>query len=103
MPATLRAPAHPVTSTPVLSVNDLTVEFRTGAGVVRAVSDVAFDLYPGETLGIVGESGSGKSVSVLSLLGLVPQPPARLVSGTVMLGDRDLLRLGRRELRRVRG
>ena len=88
---------------PVLSIRDLTVEFDTDDGVVRAVTDVGYDLYPGETLGIVGESGSGKSVSTMSLLGLIPRPPGRIVSGTAMFDGQDLLKLRTRDLRRIRG
>ncbi len=57
---------------PILSIRDLTVEFETEDGIVQAVTDVTYDLYPGEMLGVVGESGSGKSVSVMSVLGLIP-------------------------------
>jgi oligopeptide/dipeptide ABC transporter ATP-binding protein len=88
---------------PVLSIRDLVVEFVTDDGVVHAVDGVSYDLLPGETLGIVGESGSGKSVSTLALLGLIPRPPGRIVSGTAMFKGRDLLKLKKRELRRVRG
>ncbi|HEY7422242.1 MAG TPA: ABC transporter ATP-binding protein [Gaiellaceae bacterium] len=88
---------------PLLSISDLVVEFKTEDGIVHAVDGVSYDLYPGEILGIVGESGSGKSVSTLALLGLIPQPPGRIVSGTAMFKGRDLLRLKKRELRRVRG
>src|SRR3954447_18739258 len=88
---------------PVLSIKDLVVEFKTEDGIVHAVDGVSYDLFPGETLGIVGESGSGKSVSTLALLGLIPQPPGRIVSGTAMFQGRDLLKLRKRELRRVRG
>src|SRR6476646_541377 len=88
---------------PVLSIRDLVVEFKTEDGVVHAVDGVSYDLFPGEILGIVGESGSGKSVSTLALLGLIPQPPGRIVSGTAMFKGQDLLRLKKRELRRVRG
>jgi oligopeptide/dipeptide ABC transporter ATP-binding protein len=88
---------------PVLSIRDLVVEFKTEDGVVHAVDGVSYDLFPGETLGIVGESGSGKSVSTLALLGLIPQPPGRIVSGTAMFKGRDLLKLRKKELRRVRG
>jgi oligopeptide/dipeptide ABC transporter ATP-binding protein len=88
---------------PLLSVRDLTVRFDTPEGEVKAVTDVSWDLFPGETLGIVGESGSGKSVSVMSLLQLIPQPPGRIAGGEVRFGDRDLLTLSRRQLRRIRG
>ncbi len=88
---------------PLLSISDLVVEFKTEDGIVHAVDGVSYDLYPGEILGIVGESGSGKSVSTLALLGLIPQPPGRIVSGTAMFKGRDLLTLKKRELRRVRG
>jgi oligopeptide/dipeptide ABC transporter ATP-binding protein len=86
---------------PVLSIKDLTVEFETEDGVVKAVTDVSYDLHPGEVLGVVGESGSGKSVSVMSVLGLIPS--ARIVKGEAVYKDRNLLRLPQRELRRIRG
>jgi oligopeptide/dipeptide ABC transporter ATP-binding protein len=88
---------------PVLSIRDLAVEFRTEDGIVHAVDGISYDVFPGETLGIVGESGSGKSVSTLSILGLIPQPPGRIASGTAMFKGKDLLTLGKRELRRFRG
>ena len=88
---------------PLLSIRDLAVEFKTEDGIVHAVDGVSYDVFPGEMLGIVGESGSGKSVSTLALLGLIPQPPGRIVSGTAMFKDRDLLKLKKRELRRFRG
>src|SRR5205085_331269 len=68
-----------------------------------AVDGVTYDVYPGETLGIVGESGSGKSVSTMSILGLIPQPPGKVVSGEAMFKGRDLLKLSKKQLRRVRG
>jgi oligopeptide/dipeptide ABC transporter ATP-binding protein len=88
---------------PLLSIEDLVVEFKTEDGVVHAVDGVSYELYPGEILGIVGESGSGKSVSTLALLGLIPMPPGRIVSGTATFKGRDLLKLKKRELRKVRG
>ncbi len=88
---------------PLLSIEDLVVEFKTEDGVVHAVDGVSYELFPGEILGIVGESGSGKSVSTLALLGLIPMPPGRIVSGTAMFKGRDLLRLKKKELRKVRG
>ncbi len=88
---------------PVLSIRDLVVEFGTEDGVVHAVDGISYDVFPGETLGIVGESGSGKSVSTLSILGLIPQPPGRIVSGTAMFKGKDLLKLKKKELRKFRG
>lgn len=87
----------------VLSIRDLTVEFDTEDGVVHAVTDVSWDLYPGEVLGVIGESGSGKSVSLLSILGLIPMPPGRIVRGEAVFKGRDLLKLSGRELRQIRG
>ena len=88
---------------PVLSIRDLTVEFGTEDGVVHAVTGVSYDVYPGEVLGIVGESGSGKSVSMLSVLGLIPQPPGRIVEGEATFEGEDLLTMPRRKLRDIRG
>ena len=77
----------------ILSIRDLTVEFETEDGIVHAVTDVSYDLRPGETLGVVGESGSGKSVSMLSMLGLIPMPPGRIVSGEALFNGEDLLKM----------
>ena len=88
---------------PLLSVQDLTVEFDTEDGVVHAVTGVSYDLNAGETLGVVGESGSGKSVSVMSMLGLIPMPPGRIVSGEALYKGRDLLTLPKKELQAIRG
>ncbi len=93
---------HPKTE-PILEVADLVTEFHTPDGVGRAVNGVSFSVHPGETLGIVGESGCGKSVTALSILGLVPSPPGRVVSGTAFLEGRDLLAMSQRELGDVRG
>jgi peptide/nickel transport system ATP-binding protein/oligopeptide transport system ATP-binding protein len=90
-------------ATPVLDVKDLKTVFRTRAGEIHAVNSVSFDLRPGELLGVVGESGSGKSVTMMSLLGLLPSPPAEVREGSVMLGDRDLLKMDEDHLRAVRG
>src|SRR5690606_29244960 len=76
---------------PLLSVSDLRTYFYTRSGVFRAVDGVSFSLERGETLGIVGESGSGKSVTCYSLMGLIPQPPGRIESGTAMFDGVDLL------------
>jgi oligopeptide/dipeptide ABC transporter ATP-binding protein len=88
---------------PILSIKNLAVEFKTDDGIVHAVDDITYDVFPGETLGIVGESGSGKSVSTLSILGLIPQPPGRIVSGTAMFKGKDLLKMKKRQLRAFRG
>jgi oligopeptide/dipeptide ABC transporter ATP-binding protein len=88
---------------PVLSIRNLTVKFDTEDGIVHAVTDVSYDLRPGEVLGVVGESGSGKSVSMLSILRLIPVPPGRIVSGEAILHDEDLLKLPPGRLREVRG
>ena len=88
---------------PILSVRDLTVEFKTEDGIVKAVTGVSYDLFPGETLGVVGESGSGKSVSVMSMLGLIPVPPGRIVAGEALYKGKDLLRMPKRQLRDIRG
>jgi oligopeptide/dipeptide ABC transporter ATP-binding protein len=87
----------------LLSIRDLTVEFRTEDGIVHAVTDVSYDVFPGETVGVVGESGSGKSVSVMSLLGLIPVPPGRIVGGEARFQGRDLLKMRKKELRELRG
>lgn len=90
-------------SRPVLEVFDLQTVFWSRRTRIYAVNGVSFHLNRGELLGVVGESGSGKSVTVMSLMKLLPTPPAEIVSGKVRLGDRDLLSLDPREMRRVRG
>ena len=88
---------------PVLDVRNLKTVFRTRAGEIHAVNSVSFSLRPGELLGVVGESGSGKSVTMMSLLGLLPSPPAEVREGEVMLAGRDLLKATPEGLRKVRG
>ena len=87
----------------LLDVKDLKTHFFTREGVVRAVDGLSFSLEPGQALGIVGESGSGKSVTALSIMGLIPRPPARIVEGSVEYGGRDLTKLSDRALEDVRG
>jgi oligopeptide transport system ATP-binding protein len=87
---------------PLLSIRDLHTEFDTISGPVRAVNGVSYDVLPGQTVGVVGESGSGKSVTVMSVLGLLP-PSARVVGGSAMFGGNDLVKLRERQLERVRG
>ena len=88
---------------PILEIRDLTVEFGTEDGVVHAVEGVSYDLHPGEVLGIVGESGSGKSVSMLSVLGLIPMPPGRITAGEASYKGQDLLKMPAKQLRELRG
>jgi oligopeptide transport system ATP-binding protein len=87
----------------VLSVRNLRTYFDTDDGVVKAVDGVSFDLRRGETLGIVGESGSGKTVTNLSLLRLIPEPPGRIASGQIIFDKKNLLTLGPEEIREIRG
>ncbi|MDQ3822048.1 MAG: ABC transporter ATP-binding protein [Actinomycetota bacterium] len=87
----------------LLEVDDLHTYFHTREGVVRAVDGVSFSVERGKTLGIVGESGCGKSVTALSIMGLIPKPPARIERGSVRFDGRDLTRLSERELEDVRG
>ncbi len=89
--------------TPLLQIKDLRTQFFTPDGVVNAVNGISFNLEEGETLGVVGESGCGKSVSVLSVMRLIPQPPGRIVGGEVWFQGRDLLKLNEEEIRQVRG
>jgi len=88
---------------PLLSVRNLSTEFRTERGTVKAVDDVSFDLSAGETLAIVGESGSGKSVTAMSLLRLIPNPPGRITAGEVVFDGQDLLKLDDASIRAIRG
>ncbi|MFA6450752.1 MAG: ABC transporter ATP-binding protein [bacterium] len=90
-------------SEPVLSIRDLKTQFHTTDGIVRAVDGISFDLQAGKTLGIVGESGCGKSVSHLSYLGLIPQPPGKIVGGQALFNGRELIGMPRGELRKIRG
>jgi len=88
---------------PLLSVRDLTVRFHTLDGIVHAVNGISYTLERGEMLGIVGESGCGKSVSVLAVMGLIPQPPGKIVAGEVLFQGKDLLKLSEDEIQHVRG
>ncbi len=87
----------------LLSVANLTTTFRTGSGEAAAIEDISFDLREGEILGIVGESGSGKSVTALTIMGLLPSPPARVAAGSVVFRGQDLIHLPDAAMRRVRG
>jgi len=95
--------AHPASAEPLLRVEGLTTELALDSGRVRAVDDVSFSIRPGETLGVVGESGCGKSMMALSLLGIVPNPPAIVAGGSAWFEGIDLLSLDDRTLRNIRG
>ena len=87
----------------ILSVNDLRTYFQTEDGVVKAVDGISFELKKGETLGIVGESGSGKSVTNLSVMRLIPEPPGKIVSGDIIFDGADVRKLSIEEMRKIRG
>ncbi|NMA19345.1 MAG: ABC transporter ATP-binding protein [Lentisphaerae bacterium] len=87
----------------LLEVRDLTVEFDTDDGIIRAVDGVSFHLQPGEVLGLVGESGCGKSVTAMSIPRLIPQPPGRICKGEILFSDEDLLQLPISRMRQIRG
>ena len=80
-----------ITAKRILTVEDLKTYFFTRAGVVKAVDGVSFSLHEGEAIGIAGESGCGKSITCLSLLRLVPQPAGQIVSGKIVIEDRNIL------------
>ena len=87
----------------LLEIDGLQTHFFTSAGVVKAVDGISYDVDQGETIAIVGESGCGKSVSALSILRLVADPPGRIVGGSIRFEGRDLLKLSDEEIRKVRG
>ncbi len=87
----------------LLKVNNLKTYFYTHEGVIKAVDAVSFSVREGETLGIVGESGSGKSVTALSIMRLIPQPPGRIVSGEILFEGKNLCSLSEKEMQRIRG
>ncbi|HEV7215142.1 MAG TPA: ATP-binding cassette domain-containing protein, partial [Chloroflexota bacterium] len=83
----------------LLSVQNLRTYFDTRDGTVKAVDGVSFEIRPGETLGLVGESGCGKSVTAMSIMRLVPHPPARTASGAIWFDGRDLLKVSNEQMR----
>jgi peptide/nickel transport system ATP-binding protein/oligopeptide transport system ATP-binding protein len=87
----------------LLHVQGLSTAFMTGRGEITAIEDVSFSLKEGEILGIVGESGSGKSVTALTIMGLLPRPPARIAAGSVKFQGQELTKLSSREMQRIRG
>jgi oligopeptide/dipeptide ABC transporter ATP-binding protein len=102
-PASLPVAAAVAGTEPLLRIAELTVEFKTRAGPIRANDKVSLDIRPGETLGIVGESGSGKSVLCRAILRLLPSPPARVSAEALLFAGRDLMRLDDAAMRAVRG
>jgi peptide/nickel transport system ATP-binding protein len=87
----------------VLEVKNLETSFSLEEGTVKAVSGVSFDVYKGKTLGIVGESGCGKSVTSLSIMRLIPNPPGKVTGGEILYNGKDLLKIGASEMRKIRG
>src|SRR5262249_61434919 len=94
-------PVDPTGRTPVLSVQELSVEFKSDDGIVHAVDNVSFDVHPNETLGIVGESGSGKSVTSIAILGLLPDTAK--ITGQVVFRGENLVGRNDKQLRDIRG
>ncbi|MFQ5472031.1 MAG: ABC transporter ATP-binding protein [Dehalococcoidia bacterium] len=88
---------------PLLKINNLKTHFFTEEGVVKAVDGVTYDVYPSEILGLVGESGCGKSVSALSVLRLIPNPPGKIVDGEIIFEGEDILKMDEDEVRHIRG
>lgn len=87
----------------IIQVRNLSVEFRTDEGTVKAVKNISFDIPRGKTVGLVGESGSGKSVTSLAAMRLIPNPPGRVTSGEILLDGQDLLKLSESQMRDIRG
>ena len=87
----------------ILQIDNLQVQYETDAGVVKAVNGVSFSLKKGKTIGLVGETGAGKTTIALSIMGLLPTPPARVTEGRIQFDDKDLLKMKERERRKIRG
>ena len=88
---------------PLLKIEDLHTQFFTQEGVVNAVNGVNYEVMPGEILGLVGESGCGKTVSALSILRLIPNPPGKITSGKILFDGEDILKMNEEEIRHIRG
>jgi peptide/nickel transport system permease protein len=102
-PDSMSLVAGAATSSPLLSVRDLCVEFHTDAGPIRVTDDVSFDVHAGRIVGLVGESGCGKTVTSMSILRLLPSPPAQIVRGAIEFCGQDLLDANFETMRRIRG
>ncbi|RLF93004.1 ABC transporter ATP-binding protein, partial [Thermococci archaeon] len=87
----------------LLEVSELKTHFFTDDGVVKAVDGVSFSIKEGETFGLVGESGCGKSVTALSIIRLIPDPPGKIIDGKVYLEGEDLVKKSEREMQKIRG
>lgn len=87
----------------ILEVKNLRIYFDTEAGIVKALENVSYSIYRGEILGVVGETGSGKSISSQAIMGLIPQPPGKILNGQIIFEGEDLLKKTKRELREIRG
>ena len=88
---------------PIIEIKNLKTYFKTDEGIAHAVDDISFSVYPGETLGIVGESGCGKSVTSLSIMKLIPQPPGYFAGGEILYKGKNILDIPEREMRGIRG
>lgn len=87
----------------IIQVRNLSVEFRTDEGTVKAVKNISFDIPRGKTVGLVGESGSGKSVTSLAVMRLIPNPPGKITGGEIIFDGKDLTKLSESEMRQIRG
>src|SRR5271168_1814802 len=100
---TLAVPGRMDMPEPLLEIKNLSIGFDTNRGLIKPVRDVSLSIFPGQTVALVGESGCGKSVTSLSILRLIPQPPGKILGGEVILEGRDLLKLSEKGMRSVRG
>src|SRR4051794_23012989 len=87
----------------IIQVRNLSVDFRTDEGIVKAVKNISFDIPRGKTVGLVGESGSGKSVTSLAIMRLIPNPPGKVTSGEIIFNGKDLLKQTESQMREIRG
>lgn len=86
-----------------LSIKDLTIQYKTDDSTVQAVNHLSFDLNRGETIGLVGETGAGKTTTALGIMGIIPQPPGQIISGSIELNGKDILKATEHEMRKIRG